>query len=97
MATMTIFERLRRGRPPEEKKTEQQPQEQAAMLLSWVVRWPKSILTLTDLRNFAPRPVRKKEIAIRAAQVLAAHGHLTPLAAHKWQINRQPLTPPPSR
>jgi len=80
-----------------EEKTEQQPQEQAAILLGWVAKWPKPILTLTDLRNFAPRPIRKKEIAINAAKILAAHGHLTPLAPHKWQIIRQPLIPPHSR
>ena len=92
-----LFDRLDRRQPPTEQKNNQQPQEQAAMLLGWVTRWPKPILTLTDLRNFAPRAVRKKEIAIRSAQILAAHGHLTPLAPHKWQINRQPLIPPHSR
>ena len=93
-----IFDRLNRTRPaPAEEKAKQQPVEVAEVLLGWLVRWPKPILTLTDLRNFAPRPIRKKEIALRSAQILAAHGHLAPLAAHKWQIIRQPLTPPPSR
>jgi len=91
----TIFERLRR--PPAEQKTEQQPQEQAAMLLNWLLRWPKSELTLSDVRNYAPRPIRNKEIAFRSARILAAHGHLAPLAATKWQIIRRPLTPTSSR
>jgi hypothetical protein len=96
MAAMTIFERLSKGRPvPVDQKTEQQPQEQARVLLNWLLRWPKPVLTLNDLRNFSPRSIRDKETAIRSAQILAAHGHLTPLAAHKWQINRQPLIPTP--
>ena len=92
-----LFDRLDRRRPAAEEKAKQQPKEQAEVLLNWLLRWPKSVLTLTDLRNFAPRPIRKKEIALRSAQILAAHGHLTPLAAHKWQIVRQPLTPTRSR
>jgi hypothetical protein len=98
MAAMTIFERLDRGRPAPvvKKKTEQQPQEQARILLNWLLRWPKPVLTLTDLRNFSPRAIRDKETAIRSAQILTAHGHLTPLAAHKWQIVRDSLIPPPS-
>ena len=91
---MNLFSRLAKGRPsPVERKTEQQPQEQARILLNWLLQWPKSELTLSDVRNYAPRPIRKKEIAFRSAQILAAHGHLTPLAATKWQIIRQPLTP----
>jgi hypothetical protein len=70
---MNLFERLARGRPaPVEEKTQQQPQEQARILLAWLLRWPKPVLTLTDLRNFSPRAIRNKEIAIRAAQILAA-------------------------
>jgi hypothetical protein len=91
---MTIFARLSKGRPVQvDKKTEQQPQEQATTLLNWLLRWPKPVLTLSDLRNFSPRAIRDKETAIRSAKILAAHGHLTPLAAHKWQIVRQPLVP----
>jgi len=95
----TIFDRLSRHRiaaQPEEK-TKQHPQQQAEILLHWLLGWPKSVLTLSDLRNFSPRAIRNKETAIRSAQILAAHGHLTPLAAHKWQIVRKPLIPTPSR
>jgi hypothetical protein len=98
MAAMTIFERLNRGQPaPVKKKTEQQPQEQAKVLLDWLLRWPKPVLTLNDIRNFSPRAIRDKETAIRSAQILAAHGHLAPLADHKWQIVRQTLIPADSR
>jgi len=78
---------------PAEEKTQQQPKQQAEVLLSWLDKWPKPILTLRDLRNFAPRSIRNKEIGLRATRILTAHGHLTPLAATKWQIIRQPLTP----
>jgi hypothetical protein len=91
-----LFDRLDRRRPSTKQKT-QQPKEQAEVLLNWLLRWPKPILTLNDLRNFAPRPIRDKETAILSAKILAAHGHLTPLAAHKWQIVREPLTPARSR
>jgi hypothetical protein len=92
MAALTIFERLSKGRPvPVDQKTEQQPQQQAEILLHWMLRWPKPVLTLTDIRNFSPRTTRPKEVAIRSARILAAHGHLVPLAAHKWQIIRQKL------
>jgi len=83
--------------PPKPEPTKQQPVEEAEVLLGWLNKWPKPVLTLKDARNFAPRAVRKKEIALNAAKVLAAHGHLTPLAAHKWQIVRQPLTPTSSQ
>jgi len=93
----TIFDRLTKNRPvpPNEEKIEQQPQEQARILANWLLRWPKPVLTLNDLRNFSPRAIRNKETAIRSAQILAAHGHLKPLAAHKWQIVRETLTPHP--
>ena len=95
---MTIFARLSKGRPVQvDKKTEQQPQEQATTLLNWLLRWPKPVLTLNDLRNFSPRAIRNKETAIRSAQILAAHGHLTPLATHKWQIVRDNILPTSSQ
>ena len=92
----TVFDRLRRPATPlvEEKR---QPKELAEALLGWLERWPKPVLTLNDLRNFAPRSIRDKETAIRSARILTAYGHLTALAAHKWKINREPLTPTSSR
>jgi len=98
MAAMTIFERLDRGRPtPVKKKTEQQPKETARLLLDWLDRRLGNTVTLNDLRNFAPRAVRDKATALRATQILAAHGHLAPLAAHKWEIIRKPLAPTDSQ
>jgi len=91
-----IFQRLSRERPVEEK-TQQQPREQAGVLLAWLDKWPKSVLTLKDLRNFSPRSIRDKETAIRAAQILTAHGWLSQLEPHRWKIIRQPLTPTSSQ
>ena len=90
---MDIFERLNREKPPPEEKAKRQPKELAEALLGWLERWPKQVLTLNDLRNYAPRSIRNKETAIRSAQILTAHGHLKRLAAHKWQIVREGLTP----
>jgi hypothetical protein len=94
MAAMTIFERLGRGQPTpvEEKKPDV---DAAQLLLNWISRRPGTTITQREIRNHGPRPIRNKEIAISAAKVLAAHGHLAPLAANKWQIIRQPLIPRP--
>ena len=78
-------------------KPEQHKNDGPQVLLDFLQRWRGSTITWKEIRNFAPRSVRDREIAIRAAQVLAAHGHLRPLAAHKWQIIRQPLFPTRSR
>jgi hypothetical protein len=90
----TLFDLLSRGRPaPVEKPKHNDDHTKAELLLGWVNRWPKSVLTLSDVRNFSPRAVRDKETALRSAKILTAHGHLTPLAPHKWEIIRDPLTP----
>jgi hypothetical protein len=88
----TIFEKLGKHRTAatHEEKT-QQPKERAQALLNWLLRWPKPILTANDIRNYGPRPKHNRESAINTAQILVAHGHLTPLAAHKWKIIREPL------
>ena len=94
----TIFTRLAKGRPtPPNEKAKPQPKEAARLLLDWLDHRPGNTVTLNDLRNFAPRAIRDKETAIHATQILCAHGHLTRLANHKWQIVRAPLTPTNSR
>jgi hypothetical protein len=89
--TTTIFERLGRERPPEEKKTSQPDHAQA--LLDWIHRRPGDTITARDIRNFGPRPIRNRETAIRSAQILVAHGWLSQLEPHRWKIIRQPLIP----
>jgi|SRR6516164_7440237 hypothetical protein len=93
MAAMTIFERLNRGRPPAEAAIEQPPQEPAQLLLNWLQRREGSTITWKQIRNHGPRRIRDREIAIRSAQVLVAHGWLKELKTHQWQIIRQPLIP----
>src|SRR5262245_35883645 len=90
---VSLFDRLDARRPPAEEKTAQQPKQQAEVLLGWLDKWPKPILTLRDLRNFAPRSIRNKEIGLHATRILTAHRHLTPLASTKSQIIPHPLSP----
>jgi len=87
MATVTIFERLDRGRPaPVKKKTKaDHPQ----LLLDFLQRWNKPNISSRDIRIYGPTAIRDRESAIRSAQILAAHGHLVPLTARKWQVVRK--------
>lgn len=98
MAT-TLFDRLGRPAPTEKaatptEKAKEKP-EPAQLLWTWLETWNRSVVTARDIRNFGPRPIRNRESAIRSAQILVAHGRLVPLAAHKWQVVRAPLTPSP--
>jgi hypothetical protein len=94
----SIFERLNRARPsPGGEEAKPDPKEQAKVLLAWLDRWPKPVLTLTDLRNYSPRAIRKKEIALRSAQILTAHGHLTRVNSYTWNIIRENLSTTDSR
>jgi len=89
---MNLFERLSKHRPAE-AAIEQPSQEPAQKLLTWLQTWDQPTVTLRTIRNFAPRRVRDRETAIRSAQILVAHGFLTPVNSYTWQIIRQPLTP----
>lgn len=89
---MNLFDRLAKHRPtPPKEKTKQQPMEQAQALLNWLQRRPGDTITARDIRIWGPKILHDKERAIRSAQILAAQGHLIPLAAHKWQIVRELL------
>jgi len=87
-----LFDRLD-ARRPAEAKIEPPSKQPAQLLLNWLNRRPGTTISQRQIRNHAPRPVRKKEIAIRAAEVLTAHGFLTPINSYTWKINREPLTP----
>ena len=95
MATLTIFERLEleRGRlPPAEPKIEQPPKEPAQRLLTWLPRWPRDTITVRQIRNYSP--VRDRNEAINAAEVLVANGWLSAIKASRsdtyaWKILRK--------
>ena len=86
-----LFERLSKGRPSSTEKTQKPPPEQ--LLLNWLQRWPKPTVSTKDIRVYGPYSLRNGESAIRSAQILAAHGFLSPVTARRWQIIRQTLTP----
>jgi len=88
-----LFDRLDRGRPTLAKKEPKPQTEPAQLLLNWLHHRPGTTITAREIRNHGPRPIRDREIAISAAQVLTAHGWLTPINSYTWQIIRQPLTP----
>jgi hypothetical protein len=65
----------------------------AQKLLDWLNRRPGDFITARDIRIYGPGALRNRESALRSAQILAAHGFLIPLAAHKWQVVRKNLAP----
>jgi hypothetical protein len=89
-----LFDRLDRGRPPAPAEEKTRPKnEPAQLLLNWLQRWPKPTVSSRDIRIWGPKTIRDRESAIRSAQILAAHGYLTPLKNRVWQVVREPLTP----
>jgi hypothetical protein len=78
---------------PPSAEQKKQPREEAEQLLNFIQRWPKPTISSRDIRIWGPKSIRDRESAIRSAQILAAHGFLTPLAARKWEVVREPLTP----
>ena len=80
--------------PPKEK-IEPPSRDGAQLLLNWLSRRPGATITHRQIRNFGPGSVRDKEIAMRSAEVLTAHGFLTRINSTTWKINRDPLVPQP--
>jgi hypothetical protein len=87
----TLFERLSKGRPQpaEERQRKDDPQ----LLLDFLQKWPRPVISSRDVRIWGPKSIRDRESAIRSAQILAAHGFLIPIAARKWRVVRDPLVP----
>jgi hypothetical protein len=93
-----LFDRLDRGRPPEEKKTNQP--DPAQKLLDWLQKWSKPNISLRDIQLYAPRIVRTHRSTIDAAtEILVKNNWLVPDKAHRrdrrvWQIIRRPMVHP---
>jgi len=89
---MNLFERLAKGRPPPtEEKAKVDP---AQRLLTWLPRWPRSTITVRQIRVYGPRCLRGRMDAINAAEVLVANGWLTSTKASRpdtyaWKILRK--------
>jgi hypothetical protein len=95
-----LFERVGRERPPVEA-TRKQPHkiQRAQRLLDWMQSWTKPTISARDICIYGPRPIRKREKAGEAAEVLVKTGWLRPIPTHRsdmeaWLIIRQPLVYP---
>jgi hypothetical protein len=96
----SIFERLKKGRPPTEI-TSKRPQkiQHAQKLLDWLQRaQTKPTITARDIYTYGPRP-RDRESAIDSAKFLVEQGWLVRNQTHRydrheWQIVRKPVIHP---
>ena len=89
-----LFDRLDRGRPPAPAEEKTRPKnEPAQLLLNWLQRWPKPTVSSRDIRIWGPLALHNREAAIHTAQILVAHGFLSPITDRKWQVIRKPLIP----
>ena len=77
---------------PKPTPTKKEP---AQLLLDWLQRWDKPTISTKNICQFGPYSLRNGERALRSAQVLAAHGWLTPLTTREWQVVRKNLVPTP--
>jgi len=76
-----------------------QPHSEAQKMLDWLQRWNKPTVRMNEILVYGPRSIRKRKIAIDAAEVLVKHGWLTQLQTRRpnmveWQINRRAIVHP---
>ena len=99
MAT-TLFDRLAAGRPPQEPTPAPTPEPtppEALRLLHWLQHnWGRPVVCARDIHRGGPTPIRDRESALEAAEILEKRGWLIPLKAHrydrkKWQITIGPV------
>jgi hypothetical protein len=53
----------------------------AQLLLSWLESWPEPAVSLPDIYQFGPNPIRDKNSARRVVEILVDHGWLRPTDA----------------
>jgi hypothetical protein len=71
----------------------------AQKLLDWLQHWAKPTVSAREICIYGPRPIRKREIAGKAAETLVKTGWLVPVQTHRydmkaWQIVRRPILYP---
>jgi hypothetical protein len=71
--------------------------EPAQRLLTWLPRWPRDTITVRQIRNYSP--LRDRNEAINAAEVLVANGWLISTKAQRpdtyaWKIIRKNILNP---
>ena len=79
--------------PTHEETTEQEKNQSIERLLNWLTHnWPESQITLRQLRNFGPYPLRNKpNLVVDLARDLETKGWLCPLKPRRhdsraWRI-----------
>jgi hypothetical protein len=95
------------GYGPEDQEKDQTPAPKQAhkvlaaqRLLDWIQNdFARVTVSVRDICALGPRPLRNREIAIEAAEVLAKTGWLIPTKTHRhdrheWQIVRKPIIQP---
>jgi hypothetical protein len=95
-----IFDRLDKGRPPPIKKA--QEVSPAQRLLNWLQHWNKPTICTRDICYHGPGPIRKREKASKAIEILVKNGWLVPDQSHRrdrqvWRIVRTPTLYPDCR
>jgi|SRR5215472_3038703 len=92
-----LFDRLDARRPPVEQKL-QQPNH-AQRMLDFILRWPRSSISVSDLMTYGPRPKQNAEGVRKLATILEKQGWLTKRDTPKknmlhWNITRRPIIHP---
>src|SRR5215831_19196708 len=94
----TIFDRLTKNRPtPVEGNN--QPKDPAQQLLNWLQKSGRQKITARDVRRHASHPLRSREGAIDAINVLVRHGWLVPITPSRrdrpeWGVVRRVIIHP---
>jgi hypothetical protein len=83
---------------PKAERTRKPP---AQALLDWTQRWDKPTIRLRDIQVFGPLHMRKREAAIKQADVLVKYNWLIPVKPStgrrdsvEWKIVRVPIIQP---
>jgi hypothetical protein len=97
---MNLFERLDQGRPAPEPKVVNQPDKDPAQrLLDWLQRWNKPTVSMRQICQFGPRPIRDRKSVISATEVLVKTNWLIPIKTtrrdtREWEITRKTIVFP---
>jgi hypothetical protein len=97
-----LFERLNAGRPPLPATEDSEHKKYLSIerLLIWLTHnWPGDTITLRQIRNFGPYPLRNEaKAALDLAQDLVKRGWLSPIKPRRhdsqvWKIGPRPHHP----
>jgi hypothetical protein len=89
MAEMAnLFERLAKGRPPQEPTLSTTPLA-AVRLLSWLQNnWTQPTIRARDICRYGSNSIRDRESAIKTAEILVRRGWLVPMKTHRHDAKR---------